>query len=110
MEKKDKNKLKIPIEKPKKILERTVLLVSVISCIVLFTFVYFNKDNPYSVANSLMKTLRGSLGEINYNLNCTLVENKNTAYCQEKRAKIQSDWRSVTIMGNKGSKFRLNKK
>ena len=35
----------------------------------------------------------------NDQINCTHPRNKNTPYCLEKKAKIESDWRNTTVYG-----------
>ncbi len=113
MKKKPKGKPKTkPIEIPRKVLERTILGLSLLFCSALFTFCFMHKDDPNSMVGSLIKSFSGSvgLGDVNYNVNCSLDKNKDSPYCQEKRGKVQETWRSVSVMGSKGSKYRLYKK
>lgn len=96
-------------KKTNKYLEIKFLAITLISCAALFSYIFFTKDNAVKSMFAYLSS-GSSLGEMNYNVNCSLPEKKNSPYCQEKRGQVQETWNSVSVSGGKGSKIRLYKK
>lgn len=88
-------------KKPRNGIEKKLLIGSIILSCFIFILSLFS---PLSI----IKGTKGGLGDVNYNINCSDPDNRNSAYCQEKRVSAEEDWKSVVIGGNKKSKFSLN--
>ena len=92
-------------------LERNIL-ISVVSIISIMGIAgWYTEGAIFSGAIEVMNSLKsGAKQSRQPELNCLRPENKFTPYCQERKSRIEQDWRSTTRSNGAPNQFSLHGK